>query len=77
MRTQRPLKGGTAPVLVHVFFGQTAALIKMPLGTQVDLGADVLDGEPVPPPQEKGAQSPFSAMSIVAKRSLISATAQH
>jgi len=51
----------------------------MPLGTEVGLGPGdiVLDGDPVPPPR-KGAQQPptFRSMSIVAKRSPISATAE-
>jgi len=50
----------------------------MPLGTEVDLGPGhiVLDGAHVPP--RKGHSSPpsFRPMSIVAKRSPISATAE-
>ena len=49
----------------------------MPLGTEVGLdpGYIVLDGDPAPP--QKGAQQPptFWPMSIVAKRSPTSATA--
>ena len=51
----------------------------MPLGRKVGLGPGhfVLDGAQ-PPPQKKGAQTPiFRPMSIVAKRSPISATAEH
>jgi len=51
----------------------------MPLGTEVGLGPGhiVLDGDPAPPPR-KGARQPlhFRPMSIVAKRSPISATAE-
>jgi len=49
----------------HVRCGQTAEWIKMPLGIQVGLGTGdfVLDGDPAP-------------MSIVAKRTPISATAE-
>ena len=51
----------------------------MPLGTEVGLGPGdiVLDGDPTPP-QEKGAQqSPtFRPVSIVGKRSPVSATAE-
>ena len=51
--------------------------IKMLLGTEVGLGAGdlVLDGDPFP---TKGAQQPptFRPMSIVPKRSPISATAE-
>jgi len=49
----------------------------MPLGTMVglDLGNIVLDANPSPPPM---AQPPnFRSMSTVAKRSPISATAEH
>jgi len=52
----------------------------MPLGTEVGLGRGdiVLDGDPAPPLPAKGAQQPptFRLLSIVAKRSLISATAE-
>jgi len=43
---------------VHVYCGQTAALIKMPLGMEVGLGPSgfVLDGDPAPP---KGANFPI------------------
>jgi len=48
----------------------------MPLDTKVGLGPGhiVLDGDPAPPNQEA---SNFRPMSIVAKRSSISATAGH
>ena len=48
----------------------------MPLGTKVVLGAGhiVLDGDPAPP--EKGHTPNFRPMSVVAKRSPISATAE-
>jgi len=49
----------------------------MPLGNEIPLGPghNVLDGDPAPP--EKGTTDPhFSAMSIVVKRSPISATAE-
>jgi len=44
---------------VHVCCGQTAGWIKMPLGTEVDLGPDniVLDGSPARP-QRGAAQHP-------------------
>jgi len=50
----------------------------MPVGTRIGLGPGriVLHGDPAPPP--KRAQPPdFRPMSIVAKRSPISATAEH
>jgi len=48
------------------------------LGTAVDLGpGDItLHGDPAPPPHGKGHMPHFSAMSVVAKRSSISATAE-
>ena len=46
----------------HVNCGQTAAWIKMPVGTEAGLGPGhfVLDGDPAPRPP-KGAQTPCSA----------------
>jgi len=81
MVTKLPLpKRGTAPHFrLMSVVAKTAGWIKMPLGTEVDPGPRhiVLDGDPVPPP--KGAQQPpsFRPISIVAKRSPISATAEH
>ena len=47
-----PQKGGTAAFQfsAHVYSGQTAGWMKMPLGTHVglDLGDIVLDGDPAP-----------------------------
>jgi len=60
-----------------VYCDQTVGWTKMPLGTEVGIGAGhiVLDGEPVPP--KKGHSPPdFRPMSLVAKRSPISATAE-
>jgi len=64
-----------------VYRGQTVGWITMKLGKQVGLGPDhmVLDGDPTLYP-EKGAQQPapsFRPLSVVAKRSPISATAEH
>ena len=65
-----PLKMGTAApkFSAHVYCGQTAARIKMPLevDTEVGLGPGyiVLDGDPAPP--KKGTAPPFRLMSIVA-----------
>jgi len=51
-----PLKWGTAPhFLAHVYCGQTAGWIKMPLGSEVDLGPGHMDGDPAPP--QKGHSS--------------------
>jgi len=73
MGTQpRSRKGGGAPqFLAHVYCGQTAARIKMPLCTEVGLSEDdiVLDGDPASPsPKREQSPSPiFRPMSIVAK----------
>ena len=59
-----PQKGTEPPNFgAHVYCGQTAGCIKIPLGMDVDLspGDFVLDGDPVTLPQ-KGAETPkFSA----------------
>jgi len=54
----------------------------MPLGTDVGLGSGliVLDGDPapLPPPTKEAQQLPsFQPMSIVVKRSPVSATTEH
>ena len=69
MGTQPPPKkevepgggGGWSPpmsILAHVYFGQTAGCIKMPLGMEVGLSPSdfVLDGDPAPYP--KRVESP-------------------
>jgi len=74
-----PKKGAQPPqFLAHVCCGQTAELIKMPLGTKVGIGPSriVLHGDPAPPSQ-RGTAPNFRSMSIVAKRSPILATAEH
>jgi len=73
-----PPKGHNPQISAHVCCGQTASWIKMPLGTKVGLGPGriVLHGDPAPPSQ-KWHSPQFRPMSIVAKRSLISATAEH
>jgi len=47
-----PKKGRSPQFSAHVYCGQTAAWIKMPLGVEVGLGVDdiVLDGDPAPLP---------------------------
>ena len=64
--------------LAHVCCGEMPGLIKMPLGTEVGLGPGhtVLDGDPGPAPK-RGTAPNFRPMSIVAKRSPNSATAEH
>jgi len=61
-----------------VYCGQTVGWIKIPLGTKVDLGPGhiVVDGHPATTPS-KGAHPNFRPMSVVVKRSPISATAEH
>jgi len=61
-----------------VYCGETAGWIKMPLGTEVGLGPGdiVLDGNPAPPQKKWDCPSNFRPMSIVAKRSPISAIAE-
>jgi len=71
-------QGAQPPFSAHFCCSQTAGSIKMPLGREVDIGTgdNVLDGDPAPP--ERGTSAPSSRpMSIVAKRSPISATAEH
>jgi len=68
--------------LAHVYCGQTAGWINMPLGTQVGVGPGhiVLDGDPSPTAPLKKvciALPNFRPLSIVAKRLPISATAEH
>ena len=66
------------PQSMSIVHGQTATWIRMPLGTEVALGPGdiMLDGNPAPP--RKGAQQPptFRPVSIVEKRSPISATGE-
>jgi len=59
--TSSPMARDTAPHFsAHVCCGQTIGWIKMPLGTEVDLGPVhiVLDGDPASPAQ-KGHSSPL------------------
>jgi len=61
-----PKKGHSPHFSAHVYFGQTAGLIKTPLGTEVDLapGDIVLNGDPGP--LKRGTAPTFRPMSIVA-----------
>jgi len=77
-----PPKKDTAPPLFdHVYCGQIARWIKMPLGMEVGLGPSNGNGPGsvrVGPSSPKKGHSPqFWPMSVVAKRSPISATAKH
>jgi len=55
-----PKRGRSPQFSVYVYCGQTAAWIKMPLGTEVGLGPDdiVLNGDPAPLPK-KGTEPPI------------------
>jgi len=69
--TQPPPQKGYSPQFsVHVYCGQTAAWIKMPLGTEVGLGSDdiVLGGDPAPTPHKGGRAPQFSAHFYCGKR---------
>jgi len=59
----RPQNGAepSPQFLAHVYCGQTAGWIKMPLGTKVGLcpGDSVLGGDPAPSAQRGGAPSPI------------------
>ena len=69
-----PKRGRSPPVQfsAHVYCGQTAGCISMPLGTEVGLGPDdiVLDGDPLSllPKWGRSPLPNFRPMSIVAKR---------
>jgi len=69
-----PKKGWSPQFSAHIYSGQTAAWIEMPLGTEVGLGPGdiVLDGDPAPPFQKGGGAPPpfanFRPIFIVAKR---------
>ena len=66
--------GAASQFLTHVCCGQTARWIKMPLCTKVGLvPGHIVRWGPAPPPQKTGIRP----MSVVAKRSPISATAKH
>jgi len=53
--------------LAHVYCGQTAGWIKMPLGTEVNLGPGdvVLDGVAAPPSWTQPQFSPHVCVSVV------------
>jgi len=73
-----PPKGAQPQFSANVRCGQTAGWIKMPLGMEVGLGPGdfMLDGTQLPFPSKTGTAPNFRPMSIVAKRSPISATAE-
>jgi len=76
-----PQKGHSSPQFwAHICCCQTVGCLKMPLGTKVGLGPGhiVVDGDPALHPKREHSPFPnFRPMSIVAKQSPISATAEH
>jgi len=54
--------------LVHVYCGQTAGWIKMPFGTEVNLGPGDVALHGVAAPPKRGTHPSSGSMSIVAKR---------
>jgi len=67
-----PKKGHTSPISAHVYCGQTAGLIKMPLGVRRLASAQaILCYMGTSLPSKKGHSSPphtFGSMSVVTKR---------
>jgi len=63
-----PKRGQSPQFSVHVYYGQTAAWIKMKLGMEVGLGPGhiVLDRDPAPPPY-RGTAPNFRPISVVGK----------
>ena len=59
--TQLPKGAHQSQYSARVYCDQTAGWIKMPLGTEVGLGPDVivLDRDPAPPSTEMGTASPL------------------
>ena len=51
-KSPSPKRHGAPQFLAHIYCGQTAALVKVLLGTQVGVGLRdiVLDGDPAPLP---------------------------
>ena len=73
-----PLGTAVGHFSAHIYCGQTAGWIRIPLGTEVGLGPGdiVLDWDPALPMERDTAAPTFCPMSIVAKRLSISATAE-
>jgi len=65
-----PKRGHSPQFSAHVYCGQTAARIRIPLGTEVNhsLGDIVLDTNPAPPALKGQSPPNFRPMSVVAKR---------
>ena len=70
--------GAQSQFLAHVFCGQTTGWIKKPLGKEVGLGpSDIVLNRGAISLLKGGIAPTFRPMSIVAKRSPVSATAEH
>ena len=65
-----PKRGHRPSISAHVYCGQTAGWLKMPIGRDVGLGPGgiVLDWDPAPSSQKGGTAPNFRPMSIAAKR---------
>jgi len=77
-RPSSPVPNGHGPQFsAHVYCGQTAGWMKMPLGTEVDLGPGriVLDRDQALPRERGTAAAPFFGACLLWPRSPISATA--
>jgi len=73
-----PKMRGTAPQFWHMYSGKTAGWIKIPLGAEVDLDPrpHCVRWGPARPRKEAQQFTPLWLMSVVAKRSPMSATAE-
>jgi len=73
-----PLSCPVGLSITLLYCGQTIEWIKMPLGTEVGFDPDdiVLDGDSAPPTERGTAALTFRPMSVLAKRSPISATVE-
>jgi len=72
-----PLKGQSPQFLAHVYCGQIAGWMKMPLGTEVDLGPGhiALKGTQLPT-MKRHTSPPLFSPCLLWPRSPISATAE-
>jgi len=66
-----PQKGTDPQFLAHVYCGQTAAWIKVPLGSKVNVGSGDVVLDEVAAPPKRGTALSFRFVSIVAKRLVV------
>jgi len=80
MRTQLPQKKRHSPLtqfLAHVYCGQTAGWIKVPLGTKIDLGLGTLcETGAHQLPVQNGTAAPSFGQCLLWPRSTISVTVE-